>query len=227
MSDTAFDNALITAAFEIAADRGWQRVSVADAARAADLSLAEARARFPTRGTILLRFGQLADRAVLEDAPATGPVRDRLFDLLIRRYDALQPHRAGIKALLRTLPFNPGRAMLLHCATHRSMRWMLQAAGVSATGPRGEVRMRALTAIWYWGLRSWERDESEDLSATMAVLDSALQRADRCAAWLQGRRSDPAPEAAGDAEPSDSSSDVAGTAERTQADDSPATEPPV
>src|ERR1700744_2297331 len=107
MSDTVFDNELITAAFEIAADRGWQRVSVADAARGAGLSLAEARARFPTRGTILLRFGQLAAGAVLEDAPATGPVRDRLFDLLIRRYDALQPHRAGIKALLRTLPFNP------------------------------------------------------------------------------------------------------------------------
>jgi ubiquinone biosynthesis protein COQ9 len=188
MSDSEFDSALVAAAFAIAGDRGWQRVSVVEAARAAGLSLPEARTRFPTRAMILLRFGQLADRTALTGAPDEGPVRDRLFDILMRRYDALQPHRAGIKALMQTLPFNPARAALLHCATQRSMRWMLQAAGVSTAGPRGTVQVKALTAIWYWGLRTWERDDTEDLSATMATLDAALGRADRCAAWLTGRR---------------------------------------
>lgn len=187
MSHTEFDTTLITAAFRIAGEQGWHRVSAAAAARAAGLSLAEARERFPGRASILLRFGQMADKAALQDAPADGPVRDRLFDLLMRRYDALQPHRSGIKALFRVLPLEPPTAMLLHCATHRSMRWMLQAAGVPATGPRGDLQMRGLTAVWYWGLRMWERDETEDLSATMATIDTALHRADRVASWLHGR----------------------------------------
>ncbi len=60
MSESDFDAALIAAAFRLAADEGWQRVTVAASCRAAGLSIAEARIRFPTRGHILLRFGQLA-----------------------------------------------------------------------------------------------------------------------------------------------------------------------
>ncbi len=186
MTDTAFDTALITAAFRLAGESGWRKLNVPDAARAAGLSLAEARGRFPSRGSILLRFGVLADQAALLDAPSEGPVRDRLFDLLMRRFDALQAHRSGIKALLRALPTDPAAALLLACASKRSMRWMLQAAGVSATGPRGELQVRGLFAVWLWGVRAWDKDESEDLSGTMAAVDTALQRAEQAASWLHG-----------------------------------------
>ncbi len=116
MSDTSFDAALIFAAFRLAGQDGWSRVSAAAAARAAGLSVAEARARFPSRSSILLRFGLLADQTALQDAPTEGPARDRLFDLLMRRIDVLQAHRAGVKALLRALPADPATALLLACA---------------------------------------------------------------------------------------------------------------
>ena len=106
----------------------------------------------------------------------------------MRRFDVMQAHRAGVKALLRFLPTDPPTALLLACATKRSMRWMLQAAGVTATGPRGEVQVRGLLAVWLWGVRAWERDTSEDLSGTMAAVDTALQRAEQIASWLHGQR---------------------------------------
>lgn len=186
MSDTDFDSALIAAFFRLAADKGWRRTSVADAARAAALSLPEARARFPGRAAVLLRFGRMADQAALAATPADGSVRDKLFDLLMHRFDVLQAHRAGVIALLHALPSEPPTALLLACATRRSMRWMLEVAGVSTTGLRGELRVRGLVAVWVWTLRAWERDESDDLSSTMAALDAALHRAGRLAAWLGG-----------------------------------------
>lgn len=188
MIDSKFDTALVTAAFRLAGETGWRKVNVAEAARAAGLSLAEARGRFPSRGSILLRFGVVADQAALLDSPSEGPVRDRLFDLLMRRFDALQAHRAGVKALLRALPTDPAAAMLLACASKRSMRWMLQAAGLTASGARGELQVRGLLAVWLWGVRAWEKDESQDLSGTMAALDTALQRAEQVASWLHGHR---------------------------------------
>jgi ubiquinone biosynthesis protein COQ9 len=206
MSDTEFDTALVTAAFRLAGEEGWRDLNVAKAARAAGLSVAEARARFPSRAAILLRFGRLADQAALLDAPDDGPVRDRLFDLLMRRFDVLQTHRAGVKALMRTLPIDPPTALLLACATRRSMRWMLQGAGITATGTRGALQVRGLLAVWVWGVRAWDRDESEDLSATMAAVDIALQRAERVASWLQGQRSVAPPaetSEAGELDPSD------------------------
>jgi len=186
MSDTDFDSALIASFFRVVADKGWPRANVAEAARAAALPLAEARARFPGRAFVLVRFGRLADQAALTEVPADGTVRDKLFDLLIRRFDTLQAHRPGVTALLRALPSDPPTALLLACATRRSMRWMLQAAGVSTVGLRGKLRIRGLMAVWLWTLRAWERDESADLSGTMAALDAALRRAERLGTWLGG-----------------------------------------
>jgi ubiquinone biosynthesis protein COQ9 len=193
MSDTEFDTALVTAAFRLTEEIGWRRVNVAAAARAGGLSLAEARERFPSRAAILLRFGRLADQAALLDAPSDGPVRDRLFDILMRRFDVLQTHRAGVKALLRALPADPATALLLACATQRSMRWMLQGAGVDATGPLGELQAKGLMAVWLWAVRVWERDESEDLSGTMAATDTALRRAEQMSSWLSGEPPAPPP----------------------------------
>jgi hypothetical protein len=181
MTDAEFDAALVAAAFSIGAGRGWRFVSAAAAARDGGLELGRARARFVGPGAVLRRFGELADEHALTGALTEGPVKDRLFDILLRRVDFLQMHRAGVVALLRGLPLDAPLAAWLERENRRSMGWMLEGAGVSATGLRGELRKRGLMAVWAWGIRAWLRDESEDLSATMAAFDVALARAEQVA----------------------------------------------
>jgi hypothetical protein len=195
MTDAEFDRALLGAAFSLAAERGWGRVSVGDAARRAAVPLDRARARFPVRALVLLRFGSLADQAALAEASPDGPARDRLFGLLMRRIDTLQAHREGVLALFRHLPTDPCMAAILVAANFRSMRWMLEGAGIEATGARGKLRTKGLLAVWLATVRAWRGDASADLSATMAALDRALRRAEQVEGWLAGRRP------AGDAPP--------------------------
>ena len=175
------DDALIAAAFRLGAESGWRSVTVAAAARAASVPLDQARARFPSVRFLLRRFGARLDEAALEAAPGEGPVKDRLFDLLMSRLDAMKPNRDGIRALARYAPFDPALALELACGTRRSMGWMLEAAGESSTGLRGALRVHGLIAVWLWTVRAFERDESEDLAATMAALDAALGRANSIA----------------------------------------------
>jgi hypothetical protein len=193
MDDTAFDKALIHAAFALAARDGWDAVSVGAAAREAALPLEQARARFPGLDAILLRFGRLADQAALTGAITEGTPRERLFDVVMRRFDALQEHRAGVRALLRALPARPGLALLLATATSRSMAWMLDGAGIATTGITGLLRIKGLTALWFYTLRAWERDDSADLSGTMAALDRALARAEQIGRWLDRDSPPPGP----------------------------------
>ena len=205
LSDEKFDEALIGAAFDLAAQRGWGRVSIPDAARAASLPLDRARRRIRGRSALLMRFGTLADAYALQDAPAEGPVRDRIFDLIMRRIDYFQFHRAGMLAVLHALPTEPPTLLLLADATRRSMGWFLDTAGASSTGLKGKLRTHGLVAVWLWTLRAWQTDESEDLSATMAALDKALSRAESAAAWLDrphlpARAEAAPPEEAGQAE---------------------------
>lgn len=182
------DAALVAACFEEIGARGWARLSIPAAARAAGLPLDAARRRIPDRCALLLRFGALADSFALRDAPAEGPVRDRLFDIVMRRIDFLQAHRAGVIALLRAVPFDPFAAALLAGASLRSMAWLLEAAGCGGTGPRGGLRAAGLLAVWGATVHAWQRDDSPDLSATMAALDRALTRAGQAEGWLSARR---------------------------------------
>jgi hypothetical protein len=181
MTDDEFDAALVTAAFAVGAENGWRKVSTAAAARYAGLDLVRARTRLPGHGAILKRFGVLADAYALTGALTEGSVKDRLFDILLRRFDFLQLHRAGMVALMRVLPLDAPLAAWLGHETLRSMGWILEGAGVSATGLTGSVKKRGLAVVWGWGLRAWLKDESEDLSATMAAVDVALLRADQIA----------------------------------------------
>jgi ubiquinone biosynthesis protein COQ9 len=197
MDDQAFDHALISAAFGQIAERGWHRFDIAAAARAGGLRLDRARVRFPCRAAFLLRFGRIADAAALASAGEEGPVRDRLFDMLMRRIDVFQAHRAGVLALLRALPADPPTALMLAATSESSMGWLLAAAGVGSRGPLGRLRRKGLLAVWLWTLRAWRRDDSEDLAATMAALDHALSRAEQAAAWLSRRT----PEAPTEPEP--------------------------
>jgi hypothetical protein len=192
MTETEFGSALVTAAFALAGEQGWRRVSVAAAARNAGLDLARARRNYRSVMAIVLDFGRLADAAALDGAMTDGSFKDRLFDVLMRRVDFLQSHRAGVIALMRMAPFDPGLSLVLARATVQSMGWMLEAAEISARGGRGALRARGLVAVWAWTIRAWLRDESEDLSTTMAALDAALTRADQVARSLTMNRREPA-----------------------------------
>lgn len=181
MSSETFKRDLVKSAFDLAAQQGWRHMSVAAAARHGGLDLDIARRHFTCTGMVLAQFGRMADEHALHGAMTDGTVRDRLFDIIMRRIDFLQQHRDGVITLMRRAPTDPILALWLARANLMSMGWMLEGAGVSARGFRGELRKRGLLAVWAWTVRSWLRDESEDLSPTMAALDHALMRADQAA----------------------------------------------
>jgi hypothetical protein len=120
----------------------------------------------------------------LDRAPDQRP-RDRVFDLLMRRFDALTPYRPAIEALGRELPRDPLAALAAGAALLRSMRWMLEAAGIPTDGLGGAVAVKLTAAAYMATLRTWLRDESPDLAPTMAALDRRLRGIER---WYGGGR---------------------------------------
>ena len=186
MDTQDFDKALISAVFHQAGLAGWRGTTLVAAARDAGLDIGRVRVRFPGKTAVLMRFGVIADRAMLDAAPTSGTPRERLFDLVMARFDQVQAHRAGMLALFQSLRTDPATALLLYAATLRSMKWMLDAAEIPSGGPTGALRVHGLAAVWTYALRAWEKDESADMSATMAALDRALDRAVQAEAMLPG-----------------------------------------
>src|SRR6202044_3437683 len=98
------------------------------------------------------------------------PERERLFDVLMRRLEAMAPHRDAVRSLVRSARRNPPLALALNGLAVRSQQWMLTAAGVPAAGPRGMVRAQALAVMFASVLRTWVDDEDDGLARTMAAL---------------------------------------------------------
>lgn len=176
---------IVHTALDLAVSRGWYNTSLADIAAAAKVPLAKLYAIYPSKGAIVAAFSKQIDEQVLaaaeEEEEAEGSPRDRLFDALMQRFDALKPHKAAVEAILA----DAGRAPL---ATLRdlprlmqSMARMLEAAGINSSGRAGALRAKGLACVYLSTLRVWLNDETPDIAKTMAVLDKRLRYAERLA----------------------------------------------
>lgn len=191
----AFDRDVTAALMRVAGREGWRGTTLPKIADEAGTTLAALRARFEDRAAILERFIAVVDAAVLAGTVTPSEAdtpKDRLFDVLMRRFDALAPHRTGVLACWQGVRGDPVALACRAPAALSSMRWMLEAAGIPATGPLGMLRAKGLLAVWVSVFRTWEGDESPDLGSTMAALDKALTRAESLAETLEpllgGRR---------------------------------------
>ncbi len=185
---------VISAAFDLAAERGWRSLSLADIAKRAGVPLAELVERFPTKARVLAAYVDGIDSRMLAGSyDPRETARDRLFDVVMRRFEAMAPDRRALGAILRDSGDDP---VLLLCGLRRFLRSMaltLEAAGLSSSGLGGLVRLKGLVAVYLSTLRTFLDDDTADLTRTMAALDKALLRAEGLASLLWGRGPAPRP----------------------------------
>ena len=184
-NDTIADNDIYSAAMQVAARIGWRKTRLADIAEEAGLSLAGLHDRYDSKQALLDGLVRHIDRIVLKGAPqpngeGSSP-RDRLFDILMQRFDALKPYKDGIRAIARDAAGGIAEILCGGCRLLRSMRWMLEAAGIGTAGWLGGLRVKGLAVVFAATAQVWLRDDSEDMAKTMAALDRNLARAERFA----------------------------------------------
>jgi AcrR family transcriptional regulator len=176
---------IVNALLELLAQERIEDIGFGAIARRAGLSLADCRAAFPSVLAVLAAYTAEIDGRVLAGGDADTaeePPRERLFDLLMRRLEALTPHKAAIRSLARSAMRDPALALTLNALTVGSMQWMLSAADISAAGPKGILRGQGLALLYASVLRTWLDDDDPGLARTMAALDRALSRG----AWWSG-----------------------------------------
>lgn len=169
---------IVNAALRLAATRGWRELSLADIAKAAKVSLADLSTLFSSKTAIVVAYGRRIDAKVLENASAedmSGEApRDRLFDVLMMRFDAMAGEKEALKRIAADIRRDPIASAPLARPLLQSMGWMLEAAGIDSSGLAGALRVRGLALVWGAAFRVWLAD-GEDQSKTMAELDRRLR----------------------------------------------------
>lgn len=173
---------IVDALMQLAAERPFEEITIRDIAAAANISLADFRDFFPSKGAVLGGFSRRIDRAVLgaaSDDLADASARDRLFDVLMRRFDAMAPYRDGLREVYAWLRRDPIALVRMNEAVLNSMRFMLEAAGLDSEGPAGAIKLQGLALAWARVFSIWLEDSAPDFSRTMAALDKELTQGER------------------------------------------------
>lgn len=176
---------IVDAALRLAKERTWRDVALIDIAEAAGMTLAEMRPHVRTKADVVRALSKVIDAEVLRKAarrPVAGTPRDALFEVLMSRLDALEPHKAGVRAILRDTDPDPSLLQAMFSSQH----WMLEAAGIDTAGPRGAVRTVGLASVYASVFRTWLDDDDPSLARTMAALDRRLRRGEQNMQALEG-----------------------------------------
>lgn len=175
--DKAVD-ALVT----LLAEHPIEEIGLAEIAGRAGLKLSQLRAQFGSVLAIYAAHIKDIDERVLAGGDADmaeEPPRERLFDVLMRRIEALAPYKEAVRSVMHSARRNPGLAFALNAMAVRSQSWMLEAAGIGVHGPRGALRAQGAALLFARVLSVWVDDDEEGLDRTMAALDRGLASAER------------------------------------------------
>lgn len=178
----------VDALMRLAATRPWDEIELGDIAAEAGLTLAKLRGLFPSKLAMLGGLTRIVDDAVLADVSddlAGEPVRERLFDLVMRRLDALAPYKAGLRRIAPVIGRDPLTMAALNRGAVNSWRYMLASAGIPTEDGLGPVRVQGAVLLMARVTEVWLQDDEPELSRTMARLDRELKTAGRIMARVE------------------------------------------
>lgn len=178
----------VDALMNLAASRPWGEIELPDIATEAGLTLAQLRGLFPSKLAMLGGVTRIVDDAVLagvSDDLAAEPVRERLFDLVMRRLDAMAPYKAALRRIVPVIRRDPLTLAALNRGAVNSWRYMLASVGIPTEDSLGALRVQGAVLLMARVSDTWLDDDEPELSKTMARLDRELKTAGRIMARVE------------------------------------------
>ena len=174
------EDQVIKAAFKRVEEYGWRRLTLYDISQDTDLTMEQLLAVFPNKAALLKAYVQRVDCRALDDftAEEDDSTRDQLFDLMMRRFDEMDADKAALKAIAQEACCDPNTICVSSCGLLQSMQKVLVRAGIKTSGLHGKLKIKGLSLIFLAAFRTWLRDNTEDMSKTMAELDKRLSQAE-------------------------------------------------
>lgn len=170
---------ILDAFMALVAEQPWDQVTMPAVAERAGVKPSTLRTAYDTRHAMLADFYRRIDVEVLDGTDPDmndEPAIDRLFDVLMRRLDALAPYKPALRSLAAAARRDPFFAAELNALALTSQRWMLTAARIPSSGVRGFALTQVLVVAFVRVLGVWMEDEDPGKARTMAALDTELRR---------------------------------------------------
>jgi len=167
--------------FKKIASDSWQSIDLESLSQECDFDVLNVTGGIRNKVDLLVAFSAFIDMTVHQSIDADLkddqiPLRERLLEALLIRFEALAPYKAGVIKLMKTFLHNPSFVVIGSKSLKLSMEATLAAVGLEAKGIQGAIRVKGMCMIFMSGVCTWSKDNSEDLSATTRILDERLKQ---------------------------------------------------
>jgi ubiquinone biosynthesis protein COQ9 len=171
--------ALLHAILSLIKVYGWKDLNLNDIIRYLEMSPAELYHFFPTKLSILKAFFQHVDQqtlAHLEHFEPNEPPRNRLFSVIMTRFDVLNDY----KPLISELSYQGWKDITLiskilpQCLN--ALTWLLEASEVDTSELLGVIRLKIFAVFYGATVLTWLKDDTLDMASTMACLDKGIEK---------------------------------------------------
>jgi AcrR family transcriptional regulator len=156
------------------AAKDWGKLSLEQIAKACGCSVIDLKKHFKTKEDILSAFSDIVTQRAAKQAgkeAQQGPLHDRLFAVLMARFDIMQKYRPGLVQILKHKNTLWSLLPVIGKNMQEALRLVLDRKSQKLAG----VGSVPLTLLYVDMLRVWEADKSDDLAKTMAALDKRLR----------------------------------------------------
>ena len=177
---TNFATKVAKALLKLVARKKWRNITLDLIAKTAKVPLKQVHQTYPTTEDILPAIVRYIDRESTKNINPANPkttLNERLFEIIMMRFDTLQVHRKSMISLTKETRTHVQIAKILFPYLMASMQHMLCQANVPQDKASNKLCQLALLGIYQLAIIQWEKDNSRDLSATMAALDKYLRLA--------------------------------------------------
>lgn len=172
---------ILKAARKLSAQTAWESVSLVDIGREADVSATDITAIFPQKSDIVLALLQHIDDEIQREDfgfhHERDTAKDRLFEVIMFRFDLLEEDRASYISMLSSFQNAPEKAWRHKSAFLYSMRLLLEKSEINIDAVfKEDILMTGLALVYILSVKTWMKDDSPDLAKTMSTVDRHLTR---------------------------------------------------
>ncbi len=174
--NTLMKEQITDAVLKLAARTDWGGVQLLDIAKEAGLSLSQLRETISAKEDVIPLLFERLDKQMLDATVFEGETKDRLFDLFMARFDAMNANREAFRSILKSAALDPASLCRILPQAYNTMSWVMAAAGIDTQGLKSKPARLALMGVVVSAMRAWVKDDTPDLSAVMAKLDQGLDK---------------------------------------------------
>ena len=173
---------LIKYSFDLIEKEGWNSFSFNKLSKSLNAELNLVKNLLKSKKQLLIIFSEYIDEEVMKNVDINdlkdNSVRDNLFELLMLRFEKLQPFKTSLRILLNDLKSKPGDLKKIYKKIINSLDFYMEISNSKKNFIFDLIKLNSIFLIYSFTFKTWINDESKDMSITMAELDKWLSKAE-------------------------------------------------